>query len=208
MTDAGTRSSGSRGPVALVRATVLLGLGAALLGTLGWAVPRRTTSGWQVADVPAELLAVLVGTAVVCAAVAAPLTRPARLGPAVAATWWVMAAAAVSALVWDDLYLASLRGEGGIIPVLDWAFTFVPALVVGLVARRRGPAAHLRATLGIAVLTLPLSAFGWAVTSDEGTAVALAGAVWSAGLLGAVPLAVAVLLTRPRRPSRTAVGRA
>jgi hypothetical protein len=208
MTTVEPRSSGSRRLAALVLASVLGTVGAALVGTLGWAVPRRTTSGWQVTDVPGELLAVLIATAVACVAGAALLTRPGRIGPAVAATWWVMAAAAAFALVWDDLYLASLRGEGGIIPVLDWAFTFVPALVVGLVARRRGPEAHLRTTIGIAVLTLPLSGLGWAVTSDEGTAVALAGAVYSAGLLGALPLAVAVLLTRPPRPEPLAVRQA
>ena len=204
MTDTRPRPSGSPRPATTVAATVVLGVGAALVGTLGWAVPRRSTSGWQVTAVPAELLAVLLATAAVCAAVAAVLTRPARFGPAVAVTWWALTAAAGSALVWEALYLASLRDDGGVIPVLDWLPTFVPALLVGVVARRHGRAAHLRATTGIAVATLPLSALGWALSSGEGTGVALAGAIWSTGLLGAVPLAVAVLLTRVRRPGSPA----
>jgi hypothetical protein len=208
MTDVERRSPGSHRLVAMLAATVLLTVGAALLGTLGWAVPTRTSSGWQVTDVPAGLLAVLLGTAGVSLVVAALLARPDRLGRAVAVTWWAMAAAAVFALVWNDLYLAALKGGGGaIIPVFDWLFTFVPALVVGLVARRLGPAAHQRATLGIAVLTLPMSALGWAVTSAADTGPALTGALYTAGIFGAVPLAMAVFLTRARRPEGVAAGR-
>jgi hypothetical protein len=208
MTDVGPRSSGSRRLSVMAVVTVLLTTGAALLGTLGWEVPTRTTSGWQVTDVPAELLAVLIATAAVCLAVAALLTRPGELGPAVVATWWGMAAAAALALVWNDLYFASLRGDGGIIPVFDWLFTFLPALLVGLVARRRGRTAHLRATMGIAVLTLPMFALGWAITSTADFGIAFAGALYTAGILGAVPLIVAVFLTRARRPEAVAVRRA
>jgi hypothetical protein len=208
MTDVEPRSSGSRRLAAMVAGTVLLTVGAALVGTLGWAVPTRTTSGWQVTDVPAELLAVLIATAVVCLAVAALLTRPGQLGPATAVTWWAMAATAAFALVWNDLYYASLGSDGGIIPVFEWLFTFAPALLVGLVARRRGQAAHLRATVGIAVLTLPLFALGWAVTSTAGTRVALTGALYTAVVFGVVPLVVAVFLTRARRPEGAVVSRA
>ena len=205
MTDTGARSSGGDRLTAMVVTTVLLAVLAAQLGGRGWAVPTRTTTGWQVTDVPAPLAALLLATAAVCLLAAALLTRPARLGWTVGATWWAMTLAAAAALVWNDLYHASLRGPGGIIPVAEWLYGFLPALLVGLLARRRGRAAHLRATLGTGVLTVPMSALGWALSSASGTPAATVGALGSAAVLAAVPLAVAVVLTRARRPEGMAV---
>ena len=74
--------------------------------------------------------------------------------------------------------------------------TFVPALVVGLVTRRHGRAAHLRATLGTAIVTVPLLGLGWAITGEGGDVPgALIDSLHSAVVFGAVPLLFAILLT-------------
>ena len=174
---------------------------AALLGSLTWPVPRRISSGWQVADVPPSLLALVGATGLGCLAVAALLITPRSLGSrAGTATWWVLAAASVAAQVWNGLYLASLSQTGGTLPVFLWLFTFVPALVVGLVTRRSGAAVHLRATVGLAVVTLPMLGLGWPLAAQADTVGrALAGSLYTAAFLGVLPLVGAVALTRVRR---------
>lgn len=196
-------SSGPRPSLRLIGAGLGLTVLASLVGSFGWPAPRRTTSGWQVADVPPALLALVVGTAVVSAAVAVLLSRPGRLGLVVATTWWAVAGLAVAALVWNDVYLAALRGDGGVIPVFAWLFTFLPVLLVGLVARRSGPVVHRRATLGLAVLVLPLFALGWPLASDARALVSFVGGLSSAVLFGLLPLAAAVFLSRAPRPPAT-----
>ena len=188
-------------PALLGGVAVALTVLAALLGSLTWPVPRRVPSGWQVADVPPSLLALVGATGLGCLAVAALLVTPRSLGSRAATlTWWVLAAASVAAQVWNGLYLASLSSTGGIIPVFLWLFTFVPALVVGLVTRRAGAAAHLRATLGIAVVTLPMLGLGWALAAQSDTvARALTGSLHTAAFFGVLPLVAAVALTRARR---------
>jgi hypothetical protein len=110
-----------------------------------------------------------------------------------------MAVASVLAQVWNDLYFAALADTGGIIPVFDWLFTFVPALVVGLVVRRHGPAAHLRATIGVSVVSLPMLGLGWALaTQQDSILAALTGGLYTAAFFGVLPLVVAVAITRPR----------
>jgi hypothetical protein len=143
----------------------------------------------------------VVTTGLVCLAVAAVLVTPRTLGSRLAtATWWVMAVTSVLAQVWNDLYFAALADTGCIIPIFDWLFTFVPALVVGLVARRHGPAVHLRATIGIGVVTLPMLALGWGLAAQAGTlSHALAGGLYTSAFFGVLPLLVAVAITRPRR---------
>ena len=142
----------------------------------------------------------MIGTGVVCLAVAAALVTPRTLGSRPAtATWWTLAVASLLAQVWNDLYFAALAETGGIIPVFDWLFTFVPALVVGLVVRRRGLATHLRATIGTAVVTLPMLALGWALAARADSLLqALAGGLYTAAFFGVLPLVVAIAITRPR----------
>ena len=151
----------------------------------------------------------MIGTAVVCLAVAAVLSRPASLGsPAATATWWVMAVASALALIWNDLYFAALASgkSGAVIPVFDWLFTFLPALVVGLVTSRHGRAAHLRATLGTAIVTVPLLGLGWSISGEGGTLPgALAGGLYSAAVFGVVPLLLAMVLTRGPVPQEPAL---
>ncbi|MCZ2820154.1 hypothetical protein O2V63_07430 [Modestobacter sp. VKM Ac-2977] len=205
MTAPEERWSGVRSAVRLIAAALSLSVLAMLVGSADWPAPRRTSSGWQVADVPVPLLTLLLVTAVVSLAVAVVLARAHRLGATVTATWWAVAAAATFALIWNDLYLTAL-GDGPIIPVFAWAFTFVPTLLVGLVARRGGRAVHLRATLGLAVLLLPLSALGWPLASDSRALIAFFGGIYTVALFGVLPLVLAVVLTRAPRAQVTPVG--
>jgi hypothetical protein len=196
-------------PALLAGVAAVLTVLACLVGTLRWPAPRRTTSGWQVADVAPSLLTVVIATGLVCLVVAALLVPARSLGsPAVAATWWGVAVASVFSQVWNDLYLAALADTGGIIPVFLWLFTFAPALLVGLVARRHGRTVHLRATIATGVVTLPLLALGWALAAaTESVWHAVTGGLYTAVVFGAVPLAAAVLLTRVPRPRRSAPAR-
>ncbi|MEU2350783.1 hypothetical protein [Modestobacter sp. NPDC049651] len=190
-------------------ATAVLTVLAAVVGGLGWPAPRRSLSGWQVADVPAGLAVAVVATALVCLATAAALTRPERLGRAVAVVWCVLALVAVGAHVWNDLYFAALGADpdfGPIIPVFDGFFTFLPALVVALVAIPRGRAEQLRAGLGTAVVGVPVLALGWSLYhAADGFWPAALGSLWPALVFGAAPVAVALALTVPLN-SRAAPG--
>lgn len=198
MTAPEPRSSGTSSAT-LGGVAALLTVLAVLAGSREWPAPRRTTSGWQVAAVPASLLALLAGTAVVCLAVAAVLARPHRLAAPTAAVWWGLAAVSALALVWNDLYLAALGDEGPVIPVFDWAFTSLPTLLVGLVARRQGPGAHRRATLGLAVVVLPLFALGRPLADSDHDLGTVAGGLYTAVLFGVVPFLIAWALTRAPR---------
>ncbi|TWH72590.1 hypothetical protein JD78_01106 [Modestobacter roseus] len=195
-------------PLSLGAAAVLLTAAAGVVGSLDWPAPRRTMSGWQVADVPTSLLALVVGTALVCLTVAATLTRPWALGSTTAAaTWVVLAAASTFAQGWNDVYFAALgSGEGPVIPVFDWLFTFVPVLLVGVAARPLGRRAHLRATLGMGTLVLPLLALGWALYDDGGILETLLGSLYAAAVFGVVPLLIALAITLPRNRRATPVG--
>lgn len=199
-----------RSSVLLAAATVALTAAAAVVGALRWPAPERTLSGWQVADVPASLLVVVVATGLLCLVVGALLTRPTELGPAVAAVWWALGLVAVSAHVWNDVFFAAIGADpdwGPIIPVFDGFFTFVPALVVALVAIPRGREQQLRAGLGTAVVGVPMLALGWALyRSSDGIAAAAAGALWPAFFFGVLPVAVALALTVPLNTRVTPAG--
>jgi len=186
----------------------VLTLAVSLLGVRDWAVPRRVLGGWQVADVPPSLTALVVGTAVACLVAAVvvvhhdtglPMLSPAFLG------WFAICLVAAAALVWNALVLAADAAVvvGAIIPVLHWLFTAVPAALGALVARGHGADVSLRAGLGTGVVTVPLFALGWALfNSREPTATAVLGSLWSTLLLGVAPLVVAALVcSRPRWPA-------
>jgi hypothetical protein len=196
-----TTAPAGPGPVAAT-AVALTCVAAAVGALVAWPSPERTTSGWQVADVPPSTAGLVLGAAVLCLALAAALVRPRSLpGRLAPATWWSLALASAFALAWNAAYSAALSAAvvGAVIPVFHWLFTFVPALVAGLTTRAAGSRAQLRATLGTAVVTLPLFALGWALLASSGGLVALLGALYSTALLGVVPLVVAVAATRPRR---------
>jgi hypothetical protein len=178
------------------------------VGALGWPLPERTTSGWQVTDVAPSLLALVLATAVLSLSVGTMLVRRSLDSPGRTAIWVVLGSASMPAQVWNDLYLAALAGPGGVIPVFGWAFTFVPAVAAGLLARSAGRVAHSRATLGTAVVTLPMVGLGWSLYgSADGVASGLFGSLWSAGILGVLPVLIALAITRPppaRRPAPAA----
>ncbi len=192
------------GPVAVAVVAVVLTCAAAALGAVpGWPAPDRVLSGWQVADVPPSTLAVVVAAAVGCLALAGALVRPGSTlpGRALPVLWWGVVLAAAAAQVWTDLFLAALSTDDGpVIPVFDWLYTLVPALVVGLAARSAGARAQLRATLGTAVVTLPMHALGWGLLSPGGVDDVL-GTLRVTALLGLVPFLLVLSTTRVRSRS-------
>ncbi|WP_167761109.1 hypothetical protein [Geodermatophilus sp. DF01-2] len=200
-TDTGTTTA-QAGPGPVAAAAVALTCAATAAGTLvAWPSPDRTTSGWQVADVPPSTAGLVVATVLICLAVAAVLVRPGSLpGRLAPAAWWAFVLASAFALAGRALYFAALAEDtlGAVIPVLDWLFTLVPALAVGLATRRAGRRTRLRAILGTAVVTLPPFALGWALLESTGGVATFLGALYSTAFLGVVPLVVAVAATRPR----------
>ena len=191
----GAAEPGRRDLFVLAGTAVALAVVAALVGARGWPTPERTLSGWQVDAVPTSLLVLLAVAALLSLGVAAVLTRPWELPVPAAIVWWLLCLAAVFALGWNDLYLAALAGPGGVIPVLDGFFTFLPALLVALAAIPAGRPAQLRAGLGTAVVGLPLMALGWALYGAlDGFGSAVLGSLWSTAFFGVAPVAVALTL--------------
>jgi len=189
-------------PWTTIVATVVLTVAAILLGQRDWAVPERVLRDWQVADVPPSMTALLLGVTAVCLLVGAVVTlRDAALRPRDPAflVWPGVCLLAAAALIWNALVLAadSEFETGAIIPVFHWAFTFVPALLVGLAARRRGASRALAAALGTGVVTLPLFGLGWSLlNSRESSTAGIGNSLWTTALLGAVPLAIAAAISR------------
>jgi hypothetical protein len=204
------RGAGRRDAFRLGAAALALTVLASAVGALGWAAPERTPSGWQIADVPGDLLALVVISGIACLAVAALLARPwSWRAPVAAVVWWALGLATVLALVWNDLYVAALgtADDGPVIPVFDWMFTFVPALVAALVTRRRGRPAQLRAGLGTAVVSLPMVALGWALYSaPDGFVAGLGDGLYTAAVFGVVPLVIALASTVRTDRRTTPVG--
>ena len=187
----------------------MLSVAAALVGALGWTSPIRTSSGWQVAEVPASLLALVLGAGLFCLAVAAALSRPWQLPGLTAVLWWLSGLLAVGAHTWNGLYFAALADPlgGAIIPVFDGLFTFVPALVVGLAAIPSGPRGQLRAVLGTAVVGVPLLTLGWSLYSaPEGLLPAAVFSLWPGVLFGVAPVAVALAICRRLAHRRASTG--
>lgn len=197
----GTPTTATAGSGPVVQASILLTCATTVLGAaVPWPSPARSTSGWLVADVPASTAGLVAGAAVLCLVVAGTLVRTGSLpGRAAAVTWWMLALASAGALAWNALYSAALSAVafGAVIPVFHWLFTFVPALVVGLATRAAGPRAQLRATLGTAVVTLPLFALGWALLDPSGGLAGVPGTLRVTSILGVVPLLLAIAAARP-----------
>lgn len=186
------------GPVGIATAAVLLTCATAAVGALGWPAPERTLSGWQVAEVPAATLLLVVGAALACLVTATVLVRPAMLPGRAAGTWWLLAAASAFALGWNAVFSAAMSTDDGpIIPVFHWLFTLVPALVVGLQLREASARDRLRAVLGTAVVTLPLFALGWALLDPSGGLAGVPGTLRVTSILGVVPLLLAIAAARP-----------
>ena len=202
-------SPGPRDLSVLGGAALVLALLLAVLGALGWPAPERSASGWQVADVPASLLVLVIAAGVVCLVIAAVLTRPWQLPAPVAVLWWSFGLTAVFAHGWNDLYLAALADPdgGALIPVFAGFFTFIPAVVVGGAAGRAGRPVQLRAGLGTAVVGVPLMALGWSLYgAPEGVGSAVLNSLGSTAFFGVAPVAVALALATRLGPQTATTG--
>ena len=197
------------------RLPVLVGVGAGLavvlvlLGRQPWQLPVRDGDG--LADVPQSLLTFLLLGAAVCVWTAGRLVRPASTLPSRGAAhlWWGLLASAAAVSLAADLSLASFAGAGigqppgdlvvrGLVPV-------VPAVLAGLLAADAGRTARIRAALGTGVITVPLTALGWALASSAPWSAAGPGDVLAmAGLAGGAPLALAVAFVAADRRGQVA----
>jgi hypothetical protein len=81
--------------------------------------------------------------------------------------------------------------------VFHWLFTFVPALLAGLVARRRGKAAATTAALATAAVTLPLLGLGWSLLASRGSVLGgFGGSLWSTVVFGVLPFGLALAIVQ------------
>ncbi|MET0765621.1 MAG: hypothetical protein ABWY29_12205 [Blastococcus sp.] len=180
----------------------VLTVAATMLGLHEWAQPERVFGGWQVAEVPATLAAMLAGSTVVCLVAATALTVRTprlRLGEPAGLAWLGIVVAAAAALVVNALVLAADASDesGPVIPVLHWLFTLVPALLAGAAAAPRGAAVAGKAALGTGVVTVPLFALGWALLASRQTFPDdVLGVLWTTVVLGAGPLALGFSIAR------------
>ena len=187
---------------ALLAGTVGLTVAAAGVGSLPWALPERVFGGWQVADVPASLAALLAVSTALCLITGTALVlRGARLRLAEPAglTWLAIVVVAAGALVFNALVLAADASQeaGPVIPVFHWLFTLVPALLAGAVGATRGAAAATAAALGSGVVTLPLFTLGWALMASRFPFPSeVLAPLWNSLLLGVVPLLIGVAVAQ------------
>jgi hypothetical protein len=136
-----------------VAVIAVLTVAATVVGTLEWPLPERVSGGWQIADIPTSLIALLTVSTLICLLAATALTVRSpglRLGEPAALGWLLIALSAAGALVFNALVLAADAAVvvGALIPVFHWLFTLVPALLAGAVAARRGSAAATAAAHG------------------------------------------------------------
>lgn len=181
---------------------VPLTVAAAAVGGQRWPLPDRVFEGWQVAAVPALLSALLAAITAICLVSATVFTMRVtrlRLTEPAGLAWLGVVLMTAAALAWYALVMAANGGRanfGPYIPVLDWAFTSVPALLAGRLTARRGSAVAALAALGTGVVTLPLYALGVALLgSRDPFAGYLWQPLWAALAFGALPLVVAVVVS-------------
>jgi uncharacterized membrane protein len=154
----------------------------------------------MVADVSPQLWAVIGGIAVACVGIAVALTRRTAdlgAGHVESRAWLGLVVLAAAALMWNAIYAAALStiDFGAPIPIFDWLFTFVPAVLAGLLFRRHDRRARQAAALGTGIVTVPLFALSWALLSSVGPWVAaVAAALVPTVVLGVAPLAGGVAL--------------
>jgi hypothetical protein len=186
---------------------VVLGLAGAALGAVPGPRPRWTgAGGWLVDSVPGSLWALTLGTTGACAVGGLLLVRrAARLrwtDPALAG-WLLVVLTAGAALLWRSLYDAALSTIefGALIPVLDRAYTLVPAVLAGVVGVRRGRDARIALALGTGLVTLPAFALGTALVFAGGGPGAALAALPMVAVLGLGPLVggTAIAATTGRR---------
>ena len=97
------------GTVGVIAVLTLL---AVVVGARPWALPERVSSGWQVAEVPGSLAALLAVGTVVCLVTSTVVTFRTvglRLGEPAGAAWLAIAGAAAGALV--GAVMRATRGQ-------------------------------------------------------------------------------------------------
>lgn len=186
----------------LLATTAALAVVLALLAGQRWQLPTRAASA--VSAVPQSLVGFLLVCAGACLWAAGRATRPADTfrSPTSAQLWWVLTIGAAVVSVAADLSLAADAGAHLQPTALlaRWLVPVVPAVVAGVLARREGRAARIRAALGTGAVTLPLFAVGWALyASPGGVALAPADVVSMVLLAGATPFALAVAFVAAER---------
>ncbi len=188
----------------------ILTVGTVALGQRDWALPERAAGGFEVTAVPSSLTALVLGVTAAGLLVggwAVLRTRSVRPGDAAFLAWLVGSVLAAAALSWNAFVLAADAAleAGPVIPVFHWLFTFVPAVLVGLLARQRGAAVAWTAALATAAVTLPLFGLGWSLLASRGSALAGFGnSLWSTAALGVLPLVIALAMVQSSsRPTGT-----
>lgn len=183
-----------------ISAAIVLGVVATVLGLLRWPRPVWSpSSAWMVTDVPAQLWAVILGVTVVCLGAAIAVSRRAvglHLRDVSGWAWLAVVLLAAAALVWNAVYAAALStiDFGAPIPIFHWLFTFAPAVLAGLLFRRRDRRVRWAAALGSGVVTVPLFALSWALLWPGLSAAGLVGTLVPTVVLGVAPLAGGVAL--------------
>jgi hypothetical protein len=179
----------------------------ALLGRQPWQLPQR--SGGGIPDVPQSLTTFLLICAAICVCTAGRLVRPAQTlrSPGAVHLWWVLATGAALVSLAADVSLASYAGTaerpGDLL--LRCAVPVVPAVLAGMLAADAGRAARIRVALGTGLVTVPLSALGWALlSSSRWSAAGLSDVLALTGLAGLAPLALAVAFVAADRRGRRA----
>jgi hypothetical protein len=189
-----------RRPWATLTATAVLTVGAVALGQRDRALPERVQGGFQVAALPASLVALVLGLTAAGLLVGGwAVLREGAVRPrdAVFLAWLVVSLLAAAALTWNAFLLATLAASepGPIIPVFHWMFTFVPAVLVGLAARRRGGTTASTAALATAAVSLPLLGLGWSLLASREPALTGFGtSLWNTAFFGVLPLVIALAI--------------
>lgn len=195
------RSTGIGGLVAAAAAlTVVL----ALLGRQTWPLPGRDGGG--ITGVPQSLVTFLLLCTALCLWTAGRLVRPGATfrSPGAAQLWWALVAGAALVSISADLSLASFAGTGQRPAdlLVRCAVPLVPAVLAGFLAGA-DRVARVRAALGTGVVTVPLTALGWALLSSSPRATADLGDVLAqTGLAAVAPLVLAVAFVAAERKAR------
>jgi hypothetical protein len=185
--------------------TVALAVVLALLGSQPWQLPYR--GGGGVSAVPQSLLTFLLLCAAACVWSAGRVVRPAQTfrSPDAARVWWLVLAGAAVVSVTADLSLASYAtaAERPGQLLLRCAVPVLPAVLAGLLARDDGRPARIRAALGTGVVTLPMTALGWALLASPAASPAgLSDALAMTLSAGLAPFALAVAFVAADRRGR------
>lgn len=200
MSNAGPRT----GTAPLLTALGVLTVLATALGLLPWPKnERRLPSDLQrILDQPLSVWLLAAGTAVVTIVTAELLFRRAAspaAPPVVRVLLSVLFVVSAAAGLANAFFFARSAGPslGPIIPVLHWAFTFVPSLLAGLLLAFSTGRLGLQAALAAAEVAVPIQALSWALLvrfTERGPAVTMTFLPIAILVLAPVGVAVAIVL--------------